>query len=68
MLAEASHRPLDGEADYDVLVWRFQRLRGAGYDEASASELAGRPDVDLHLAERLLRRGCPQSTALRILR
>jgi hypothetical protein len=68
MIAEAPRRPHDVEIDYDVLTWRFQQLRRAGFDEPSASELAGRLDVDLHLARRLMERGCPQGLALRILR
>jgi hypothetical protein len=47
--------------------WRAEELERAGYDESDAAELAGRPDVDLHLAVDLLERGCPSSTALRIL-
>lgn len=59
---------LEVEADYDVLLWRFEQLRHAGYHEAAASDLAIRRNVDLHLAERLIADGCPQKTALRILR
>ena len=47
--------------------WRAGELERAGYDEADAAELAGRADVDLHLAVALLERGCPPSTAIRIL-
>ena len=47
--------------------WRASELERAGYDEADAAELAGRADVDLHLAIELLQRGCPTKTALRIL-
>ena len=47
--------------------WRASELERAGYDEADAAELAGRVDVDLHLAIELLERGCPTRTALRIL-
>jgi cephalosporin-C deacetylase-like acetyl esterase len=47
--------------------WRTDELERAGYDESDAAELAGRADVDLHLAVELLERGCPPSTALRIL-
>jgi hypothetical protein len=47
--------------------WRAGELERAGYDESDAAELAGRMDVDLHLAIDLLERGCPPSTALRIL-
>ena len=47
--------------------WRAGELERAGYNEPDAAELAGRADVDLHLAVELLERGCPPSTALRIL-
>jgi hypothetical protein len=47
--------------------WRAEELERAGYDGPVAIELAGRADVDLHLAVELLERGCPPSTALRIL-
>jgi hypothetical protein len=47
--------------------WRARELERAGYDEPHAAELAGRTDVDLHLAVELLERGCPPATAVRIL-
>jgi hypothetical protein len=47
--------------------WRVQELARAGYGDGEAIELAGRHDVDLHLAVELLERGCPPATALRIL-
>jgi len=47
--------------------WRAEELERAGYSSDEASELAPRPDVDLHHAVRLLERGCPTETALRIL-
>ncbi len=47
--------------------WRANELERAGYETGEAAELAGRSDVDLHLAVGLLERGCPQATALRIL-
>ena len=59
---------LDVEGDLDVLIWRFERLRQAGYHESAASDLAARRNVDLHLASSLIRCGCPEETALRILR
>jgi hypothetical protein len=51
-----------------VRVWRLERLVAAGYPRHDALELSARTDVDLHLAVRLLERGCPVETALRILR
>ena len=50
-----------------VARWRFAQLLGAGYDQRQASLIAGRRDVDLHLAVDLLQNGCPVETALRIL-
>lgn len=47
--------------------WRAEELERAGYGSREAAELAGRHDVDLHLAVELLKRGCPAGTALRIL-
>jgi hypothetical protein len=53
--------------DDAVVRWRFDELVRAGYTWGLALRLARRRDVDLHLAERLLRTGCPPETALRIL-
>ncbi len=50
-----------------VLKWRCEELERAGYDRLAARELAARKDVDLHVAVRLARGGCPAPTALRIL-
>ena len=51
-----------------VVRWRANELERAGYDEASAAELAARPDVDLHRATWLLESGCPVELAVEILR
>ncbi len=54
--------------DEDIVFgWRLEQLENAGYDQCSAIELAGRHDVDLHLALELRSRGCPADTAARIL-
>ena len=58
--------PTHGSAD-DVISWRREQLRAAGYGWAEACRLAERTDVDLHLATDLLRNGCTSETALRIL-
>ena len=50
-----------------VFSWRQASLLAAGYDLRLALKLALRPDVDLHLAIRLGRAGCPPDTAARIL-
>jgi hypothetical protein len=51
----------------EVVCWRFEALLQAGYDAGSALLLAGRADVDLHQAARLVERGCPPALALQIL-
>ena len=51
-----------------VTAWRFEQLRLAGFGERHALELAMRGDIDLHVAVRLIDRGCDCKTALRILR
>lgn len=51
-----------------ALRWRIAELERAGYTSAEAIELGGRADVDLHVAIKLLRSGCPVATAMRILR
>jgi hypothetical protein len=50
-----------------VIRWRRDELERAGYDRPSAKEIAERVEVDLHFATDLLRQGCPQDTALKIL-
>lgn len=46
---------------------RYDALRRAGYAWGAALRLARSPDVDLRAARKLLARGCPQETAVRIL-
>lgn len=53
--------------DAVVRRWRIEQLRRAGYPCPAAQKLAGRHDVDLHLAVELLARGCSSATACRIL-
>jgi hypothetical protein len=50
-----------------VSLWRCQELRRAGYGLTDALLLAVSHDVDLHLALELPARGCPHTTAVRIL-
>lgn len=50
-----------------VFSWRHGSLLAAGYEHRLAFKLALRPEVDLHLAVRLRRSGCPPETAARIL-
>ncbi len=55
------------QRDAEVTRWRFEELRRAGWDAKNALIVAAEPEIDLHLAVTLLRRGCPSETALRIL-
>lgn len=50
-----------------VLCWRLAQLSEAGYSPVASAAVALRKDIDLHHATDLLRHGCPQRTALRIL-
>jgi hypothetical protein len=49
-----------------VLRWRFEALVRAGYDAGNAMILASHVEVDLHDATRLVERGCPPETAMKI--
>jgi hypothetical protein len=51
-----------------VQRWRTEALERAGYDTQSATELAGRHDIDLHRAVALIEAGCPIELAVEILR
>ena len=48
-----------------VVRWRTQRLTALGYELPGAALLAF-SDVDVHELERLIGKGCPPATALRI--
>ena len=50
-----------------VIRWRWRSLGESGYGFDDALALAVQPEVDLHVAADLLRRGCPSETALHIL-
>ena len=51
-----------------VVRWRAEALERAGYDHASAAELAERPDVDLHrataLSSRVVRSSSPSRSSV----
>ena len=64
--AEAEIQPIT-DAEAEVVFWRAEALRRAGYDAKAVLRLARRSDIDLHLAVGLLDSGCAQHTALRIL-
>jgi hypothetical protein len=55
------------QRDEQVLRWRFEELRRAGFETEDALAVAADVKIDLHLATKLLHRGCPPQTALRIL-
>lgn len=50
-----------------VVRWRFEQLRGAGFDEFLALRLAEDERWDLHGLLELRARGCPPELATRIL-
>jgi hypothetical protein len=50
-----------------VLEWRVETLVRAGFTHDAALDLAFTRHGDLHEAVRLVKRGCPAATALRIL-
>jgi hypothetical protein len=50
-----------------VIEWRAKELRRAGYEREVAREIARKLEIDLHRAIDLLKSGCPQETAARIL-
>jgi hypothetical protein len=50
-----------------VVDWRRRELVRAGYGDSGARDLAERVEIDLHRAIDLLKSGCPEETALRIL-
>lgn len=58
--------PEETEGDR-VIEWRVHALLRAGYDGMTALDLALTPEIDLHEAIDLLRRGCSPGTAVRIL-
>jgi hypothetical protein len=62
----ARERSLATEA-YRVTAWRIEQLIRSGYPPTNALILAIDRDVDLEVAGRLVRRGCPPSLAVRIL-
>ena len=48
-----------------VMRWRTERLVGLGYGLQEAASLAI-SEVDVHELERLIGKGCPPATAVRI--
>ena len=62
--ADDAHRPSEDER---VRAWRRMRLTALGVTEEVALVLAEDPSFSYHELERLVGRGCPLGTALRIL-
>jgi hypothetical protein len=56
------------EAQEEIVSWRLEQLRLAGYGPGDAKLLARRTDIDLHGATDLVRNGCPPELAVAILR
>jgi hypothetical protein len=51
----------------DVVTWRTNRLRRAGFAREAAAALAADFRMDLHALLELVERGCPPDLAARIL-
>ena len=60
---DSESRRLDD--DLTVVHWRTDRLLALGYPPCDVAYLA-LSDVDLHEIERLIGKGCPVETAVRI--
>jgi hypothetical protein len=66
MTAAETRLVLDTELER-IEQWRAEELERAGYPVRDAARLAGRHDVDLHLAIDLVSQGCPVPVAMQIL-
>jgi len=51
--------------EISLLCWRSQRLRSLGYGVRESARLAS-ARIDVHELERLIAKGCPHNTAVRI--
>jgi hypothetical protein len=60
--------PSQPEGLEDVRCWRYEYARRLGFDEPEAALIAHRADIDTHVLERLIRRGCSPYVALEIAR
>jgi hypothetical protein len=63
-----SERPPDREGLEEVCCWRHEYARRLGFDEPEAALIAHRLEIDTHVLERLIRRGCSPYLALEIAR
>jgi hypothetical protein len=66
-MGETELQILEDTEQMQIELWRTEELERAGYSHRAAGRLAARQDIDLHLAIRLLERGCSPDLALRIL-
>lgn len=66
-MSETELHVLEDTEQIQIELWRSEELERAGYSHRAAGRLAARHDIDLHLAVRLLERGCPPELALKIL-
>jgi hypothetical protein len=66
-MSETELQILEDTEQMQIELWRTEELERAGYSHRAAGRLAARHDIDLHLAVRLLERGCAPDLALKIL-
>ena len=65
-MASETNEMTDVHEEQSVLAWRTQRLEDAGFERASAAEIAEHRGFDLHALLDLIDRGCPPELAARI--
>jgi len=69
MEADPAAAPPDEEQlsqqDRQVLAWRYQQIRGLGFERLE-SRLLAQSDAELALIRRLIKNGCPTTVALNI--
>lgn len=65
-MASETNELTDVREEQAVLAWRAQRLEDAGFERASAVEIAKHRGFDLHALLSLIDRGCPPELAARI--
>ena len=66
-MTTAEFELLDETEAEQIIRWRLRELTRAGYTWDTGLTVAVRPDIDLHAASALVRRGCPPDLALQIL-
>jgi hypothetical protein len=65
MIPSTEHQPVSEDGDDPVLNWRFDQLCALGFDDGQAFQLAC-SGLDLQLARKLIKQGCPPSLAIKI--